>query len=423
LEVFVKRFFQVTIIVVLSIMLLSTTFAGGVLVGHFAQYSSLSALVNNTDLRNISISTPEGASQSTPTDLETLFKPFWEAWQLVHTDYVDQPVDDTQLMRGAIRGMLESLGDQHTSYMDPEEYNHANESLSGAYEGIGAYVDTGGDFLTVISPINGSPAEKAGLRAGDMFTKINGEDMSGIDPELVRQKVLGPAGTVVVLTVVREGVAEPFDVSITRGSITIASVELEMLDNQVAHVMLNTFGESTASELRDVLKQAKDQGAVGIVLDLRNNGGGYLLTAVDVASEFIGSGPIVYEKYGDARENDVYNAVKGGTALDIPLVVLVNEGSASASEIVAGALQDTQRAKLVGVTTYGKGSVQIWTPLSDDQGAVRITVAKWLTPNERTIHQVGLTPDAVVEMTEEDHNNGVDPQLDSAVQVLLDAIQ
>lgn len=418
-----KRFFQVTIIVVLSLMLLGTTFAGGVLVGHFAQYSSLSALVNNTDLRNLTISTPEAAARTTPSDLETLFKPFWEAWQLVHTDYVDQPVDDTQLMRGAIRGMLDSLGDQHTSYMDPEEYLEANESLSGAYEGIGAYVDTSAEYLTVISPIKDSPAEKAGLRAGDMFIKINGEDMTGVDPELARQQVLGPAGTVVVLNVQREGEPVPFDVSITRGSITIASVELEMLDNGVAHVMLNTFGESTASELRDILKEAKTQGAKGIILDLRNNGGGYLLTAVDVASEFIGSGPIVYEKYGDERELDVYNALKGGTALDIPMVVLVNEGSASASEIVAGALQDTQRAKLVGVTTYGKGSVQIWTPLSDDQGAVRITIAKWLTPNERTIHQVGLTPDVIVEMTEADYESGSDPQLDAAVEALLDIIQ
>lgn len=418
-----KRFIQITVIVVLSGMLLLTTFAGGVLVGHFAQYGTLTALINNTDLRNLTLSTPESATEATPTELETLFKPFWEAWQLVHTDYVDQPVDDTQLMRGAIRGMLESLGDQHTSYMDPEEYNHANESLSGAYEGIGAYVDTGGDFLTIISPIKDSPAENAGLRAGDMVIKINGEDMTGVDPEIVRQQVLGPAGTVVVLTIQRENVVEPFDVSITRGTITIASVELEMLDDNIAHVMLNTFGESTASELRGILEEAKTQGATGIILDLRNNGGGYLLTAVDVASEFIGSGPIVYEKYGDGRENDVYTAVKGGTALDIPMVVLVNEGSASASEIVAGALQDTQRAKLVGVTTYGKGSVQIWTPLSDNQGAVRITIAKWLTPSERTIHEVGLAPDVLVEMTEEDFENGLDPQLDVAIREILDLIQ
>lgn len=418
-----KRFLQVSVIVILSGMLLLTTFAGGVLVGHFAQYSSLSALVNNTDLRNITLSTPEGSDAATPGDLGTLFKPFWESWELVHTDYVDQPVDDVQLMRGAIRGMLESLGDQHTSYMDPEEFKHANSSLSGAYEGIGAYVDTSGDYLTVISPIKDSPAEKAGLRAGDQVIKIDGEDMTGINPEIVRQSVLGPAGSTVVLTILREGATETFDVSIVRGTITIASVELEMLDNNIAHIALNTFGDSTASELRDLIKEAKDQGAEGIILDLRNNGGGYLLTAVDVASEFIGEGPIVYEKYGDGRDNDVYKAVKGGSALDIPMVVLVNEGTASASEIVAGALQDYERAQLIGVTTYGKGSVQIWTPLSDDQGAVRITIAKWLTPHERTIHQVGLTPDVVVELTEEDIQAGNDVQLEQAVEVLLEELK
>lgn len=410
-----KRFLQISAIVILSGTLLLTTFAGGVIVGHFAQYSSLSALINNSDLRNFNLNIPEGSTKATPTDLEQLFKPFWEAWELVHTDFVDQPVDDITLMRGAISGMLESLGDEHTSYMDPEEFAHANESLSGAYEGIGAYVDTSGDYLTIISPIKDSPAEAAGLRVGDMVIKIDGNDMTGINPEIVRQKVLGPAGSEVILTILREGATETFDVKIIRGKITIASVELEIVEDGIAHVMVNTFGETTASELREIIAEAKAQGAEGIILDLRNNAGGYLLTAVDVASEFIGDGPIVYEKYGDGRENDVYLAVKGGTALNIPLVVLVNEGTASASEIVAGALQDYERAKLIGVTTYGKGSVQIWTPLSDNQGAVRITIAKWLTPNQRTIHQEGLTPDLMVELTEEDHSAQRDPQLDAAV--------
>lgn len=414
-----KRFLQITAFILLSGTLLLTTFAGGVVVGHFAQYSSLSALINNTDLRNLTIDIPAGSTEATPQDLNQLFKPFWEAWELVHKDYVDQPVDDTALMRGAIKGMLEALGDEHTSYMDPEEYAQANESLSGAYEGIGAYVDTSGDFLTIISPIKDSPAESAGLRPGDMIIKIDGNDMTGINPEIVRQKVLGPAGSEVLLTILREGETDTFDVKIVRGKITIASVELEMLDDGLAHVMLNTFGETTAAELREVIADAKSQGAKGIILDLRNNSGGYLLTAVDVASEFIGDGPIVYEKYGDGRENDVYSAVQGGTALDIPMVVLVNEGTASASEIVAGALQDYGRAKLIGVTTYGKGSVQIWTPLSDDQGAVRITIAKWLTPEERTIHQQGLEPDVVVELTEEDHAAQKDPQLDAAINELL----
>jgi carboxyl-terminal processing protease len=183
----------------------------------------------------------------------------------------------------------------------------------------------------------------------------------------------------------------------------------------VGYIKLNTFGDTTTEELKTQLGELKENGAKGYILDLRNNGGGYLMTAVEVSSQFIGTGKIVIEKYGDARQNDEYSAMPGGLAIDVPLIVLVNEGSASASEIVAGALQDYGRGRLVGVTTYGKGSVQIWTPLSDNQGAVRITVAKWLTPNGRTIHEVGLTPDVIVEMTEEDYAKGLDPQLDAAI--------
>ena len=318
-------------------------------------------------------------------------------------------------MRGAIRGMLASLGDAHTSYMDPVTFKEENSSLSGNYEGIGAYVDTTGDFLTIISPIPSSPADKAGLRAGDQVIKIDGTDMKGVEPELARQKVLGPAGSVVVLTIQRKDVEQPFDVSITRDKITIASVESKMLDNKLGYIKLNTFGETTTKEMIDQLKKLKTGGARGYILDLRNNGGGYLQTAVEVASQFIPKGTIVIEKYGDERKNDVYEAIPGGIATDVPVVVLINGGSASASEIVAGALQDYKKGALVGETSYGKGSVQIWTPLSNDQGAVRITIAKWLTPLNRTIHKIGLTPDVAIAMTEDDYKNNLDPQLDAAV--------
>jgi carboxyl-terminal processing protease len=315
--------------------------------------------------------------------------------------------------------MLEALGDQHTSYMDPQNYKDANSSLSGEYEGIGAYVDTTGDYLKIISPIPSSPAEKAGLKSGDEILAIDGKDMKGINPEVVRLSVLGPAGTTVTLTIQRKDVEKPFDVTLTRAKITIASVEGKMLKDNLAYVKLNTFGDSTTRELRATLKDLLAKNPKGLILDLRNNGGGYLETSVEVASEFIGEGPILYEKYGDGREMREYAAISGGQATAIPMVVLVNEGTASASEIVSGALQDDKRAKLVGVTTYGKGSVQEWIPLSDDQGAVRITIAKWLTPLKRTIHKIGLTPDVVVEMTQEDINGGRDPQLDTAIETLL----
>ena len=360
---------------------------------------------------------PEDAG--TPEDLAELFVPFWQSWQLVHDQFVEQPLDDETLMRGAIDGMLESLDDPHTSYMDPEQYEMLNSHLQGEeeYEGIGAWVDTSSDYLTIISPIPNSPAEEAGLRTGDKIIAIDGEDMTGIDGEVVRKQVLGPAGTSLRLTILREG-SEPFDVNITRASINVPSVDGKMLDDDIAYVRIFVFSDKATEELRDNLKELNKNKPVGLILDLRGNGGGFLETSVDVASEFLEDGVIVFEEYGDG-DRRTFEAKRGGVATDIPMVVLINEGSASASEIVAGAIQDHDRGLLIGATSFGKGSVQIPTTLDNEQGAVRITVARWLTPNERTIHAIGLTPDIVVEFTEEDFNAGVDPQLEKAIETLL----
>jgi len=419
----VKKLIQFTLIAFLSILLLVGAFSGGFIAGHFTQFAGLDNLpfLAGSPLQR-PLATPAGASAATPDKLEAIFAPFWETWDLVHRQFVDQPVDDVKLMRGAISGMLAALGDQHTSYMDPSQFKDANSSLSGEYEGIGAYVDTTGDFLKVISPISQSPAEKAGLKSGDLIIAIDGEKMDGINPELARQKVLGPAGTIVTLTIVREDVEQPLEIKITRAKITISSVESKMLDGNIAYVKLNTFGETTTQELKAQLKELLAQNPKGLILDLRNNGGGYLQTAVEVASQFVPNGVVVFEKYGDGK-SDQYDVISGGLATKIPMIVLVNEGTASASEIVAGAIQDYGRGKLVGVTSYGKGSVQIWTPLSDEQGAVRITVAKWFTPKDRTIDKQGLTPEVVVEMTAEDYTANRDPQLDAAVKALLDSLK
>ena len=400
--------------ILVSLVLLAGAFSGGFLVGHF-----LPATIGLSDIVPPAVSSPSPDQQSsTPSELQTLFQPFWETWQLVHENYVDQPVDDVALMRGAINGMLASLGDPHTSYMNPDEFKQANESLSGEYEGIGAYVDTTTEFLTVISPISGSPAEAAGLRSGDAIIAIDGEDMTGIDPEIARQQVLGPAGSVVTLTIKR-GSEAPFDVKITRSKITIKSAEGKMLENDIAYAQVTTFGDKTTPELQATLETLMAQNPKGLILDLRNNGGGYLQTAVEVSSQFLPKDKIVlYEQYGSGQK-DKYTSLGGGLAADIPMVVLINEGTASASEIVAGALQDYGRATLVGVVSYGKGSVQTWTPLSNDQGAVRVTIAKWLTPDGRAIHKIGLTPEVYVTMTEEDYNNKLDPQLDAAIQTLM----
>ena len=406
---------KIVITVFLSLILLIGAFSGGFITRHYLPSTGMFP-----GFSDVAAPSEEQAS-TTPDELDTLFVPFWEAWNIVHHQYVDQPLDDVALMRGAIRGMMDAIGDKQTFYMDPIVYESATSELSGEYEGIGAYVDTDGDYLTIISPIEGSPAQAAGLRSGDQIIAIDGVDMTGVDPEQARQKVIGPAGTTVTLTVAREAESEPLEFVITRAKITIDSVTGRMLENNIAYIDINTFGDNTTRELGAVLDELLAQNPQGIIIDLRNNGGGYLHTSVEVASEFIDEGVILYEQYGDGKR-DVYNALGKGRATDLPLVVLVNDGSASASEILAGALEDYERATLVGVLTYGKGSVQQWVPLSNDQGAARVTVAKWLTPKERAIDGVGLTPEFIVELTEEDIANERDPQLDKAVEVLLGLI-
>ena len=315
--------------------------------------------------------------------------------------------------------MLDSLGDQHTSYMPPTLYEEQNASLEGQeYEGIGAWVDITGDYLMIISPMPGSPAESAGLQPNDLVIAVDGKDMTGKDGDTVLSHILGPAGTTVVLTIQRGETPEIFDVSIKRAKIVVPSINSEMLDQNIAYVRLYNFGENTTEELHQTLKELLDENPDGLIFDLRNNGGGYLTTAIEVSSEFIKSNQIVmYEEFGDGSRT-TYKAKRGGLATDIPLIVLVNEGTASASEITAGAIQDYKRGLLVGTTTFGKGSVQNWISLSNKQGGIRVTTARWLTPSERQIHKVGLEPDVIVDITEEDALEGIDPQLEKAIELI-----
>ncbi len=349
---------------------------------------------------------------------EELFEPFWQAWDLVHEQYVDQPVDEVTLMRGAIKGMLEALGDPYSSYLDPVQFEESNSHLEGEeYEGIGAWVDVSGDYLTIISPMPASPAEEAGLKPGDQVVAVDGEDMTGIDGLAVRDRVVGPRGTQVTLTIRREGVEEPFDVTVTRANIIVPSVESKMLENDIAYVRLLVFGDDTTRDLREALKELLKENPKGLILDLRYNGGGYRDTAIEVSSEFLKDGVVMYQQFGDGTR-DTYESNGKGQATDIPMIVLINEGSASASEIVAGAIQDRERGQLLGTQSFGKGTVQVYTPLINEQGAVRITVARWLTPSGGTVAGVGLTPDVIVEITDEDVEQDRDPQLDKAIEIL-----
>jgi carboxyl-terminal processing protease len=419
-----SKILRISLIGLFILFLLLNAFLGGMVVGLSSDQFMTQNIPDSLGfLKTLLPPVPGVETAPNGTDegqeLDALFKPFWESWQIVNEQYVTQPLEKEKLMQGAIRGMLQSLDDPYTSYMDPFQYQQNTASLEGDYEGIGAWVDITGEYLAIISPMPGSPAEKAGLKAGDIVVAIDGEDMTGIPGDLVLRRILGPAGSEVVLSVQREDSSEPLEFKIIRENIVIPSLEAKMLDNNIGYIRLYTFGEDTGKDLSKELSTLMKSNPNGLVLDLRNNSGGYLTTAVDVVSEFIDAGKIVlYQEYGDGSRQ-TWETNRGGKALDIPLVVLVNEGTASASEITAGAIQDYERGTLVGTTTFGKGLVQNWIPLRNDNGAVSITTAHWLTPDERQIHKLGLTPDVVVEITDEDIEAEKDPQLEKAIDLLL----
>lgn len=364
-----------------------------------------------------------GEKAGTPEEARDDFLAFWELWRAIPYIPAETQGEITYegLMQTSLRGMVAGLGDPHTGYLDPFEVRQADLSLAGEYEGIGAWVDPTSEYLTIVAPMENSPAEEAGLLAGDRVVAIDGQDMTGLDGNVVISYILGPAGTDVTLTVERDrdGSVDVLDVTVTRAHIVVASVSGDMLDDNIAYIQLHTFGADTARELRDKLEELLAGDPRGLILDLRNNGGGFLDTAVAVTSEFLTEGVTLHERFGDGSEQ-TYDVRSGGVATDIPLVILVNGGTASASEIVAGAVQDYGRGLLIGVTTFGKGSVQIGQDLSNNQGALRITIARWLTPERRLIHGIGLEPDIVVELSEEDLNTDLDPQLDAAIQWMLD---
>lgn len=402
----------------LAIILTTSTFFSGLAIGYVVGDFSSNGLISRqfeTVISDLPVDISPEYSSEAPEESEDLFAPFWQAWDIVHREYVEQPLDDEVLMQGAIRGAIEAIGDEQTSYMDPDTYFQANIELEGSYEGIGAWVDTGGEFLTIVSPMPGSPAEDVGLEPGDIVIAVDGEDVTGMDPSLVVRRVLGPAGTKVNLTIQRG--EEVLDFAIERRSIQVPSVQYDLLEDQIGYIQLFSFASDTARDLREAIRELQDEGATSLILDLRGNGGGFLSSAIDVSSEFIEEGLILTERFGDGSET-TYKASGRGTATELPIVVLINAGSASASEIVAGAIQDYGRGLLVGETSFGKGSVQNWVPLENNQGAVRVTVARWLTPNGNLIDEIGLAPDYEIALSEEDFTEGLDPQLEAAIELL-----
>lgn len=357
-----------------------------------------------------------GAATTTPDEAEEAFAPFWEAWNLVHTRYYDLPVDDNLLTEGAIDGMLSVLGDDHTRYLSPSDEEAARQSMSGEFQGIGAEVEGRDGFITVVSPIEGSPAEAAGLQPGDRLLRADGVDLTGMDVSEAAALVRGPAGTAVLLLVARG--EEQFELEIVRDVVALKSVRSEILDDNIAYLRLNRFGDNSGEELSDALAALMAANPQGLILDLRRNPGGALDTAVVIADEFLPEGTILIERFGNDNER-LYESTDKGQAEEIPLVVLIDEGSASASEVLAGAIRDEKRGTLIGQTTFGKGTVQTWASLSNG-GGVRLTIARWLTPNETWVHKQGIAPDYFIPLPE--FNPDVeyeDTQLQAAIDFLL----
>ena len=346
----------------------------------------------------------------------------WDALDIINSKFVDRPLDQQKLMYGAVAGMVAATGDPYTAFLDPEQARAFNEQLQGSFEGIGAEVGTKDGQIVVVAPLDDTPAQRAGLLAGDIIIGINDESTIGMSVDQAVSKIRGKAGTDVKLTVLHPGTQEPQEITITRAQIEIKSVTFETktiagTDQKIAVIKINQFGDDTKGLLNQMVDSVATGNYAGLVLDLRNNPGGYLETAVTTISHWIDAGqPAVVEKGYSAAEKD-YKTVGIPRLKGVKTVVLVNGGSASASEIVAGALQDYKAATLVGTKTFGKGSVQ---ELQDLKGnaEIKVTVAKWYTPNGRGIHEVGLEPDVIVEITAEDTKAEKDPQMDKALELL-----
>jgi carboxyl-terminal processing protease len=345
------------------------------------------------------------------------FDVFWEAMDLLYRDFYGELPATEDATYGAIQGVLSKLEDPNTSFMTPDEANYFRSSLEGSFEGIGARVewDVQFDTVRVVEPFENQPAWKAGVKRDDLIIAVDGESVIGTDLVSAIENIRGPKGSKVILTLVRAG-EEPFDVEVTRDRIEIPTIATDTLDGDIAYIQLNTFNENAGELVRQAVTDALEQNPQGIIFDLRGNPGGLLTQAVEVANVFLDDADVLIERFANGDE-EIYKTDRPAIARDIPLVVLVNEGSASASEIVAGAIQDNDRGEVVGAKTYGKGSVQLPQTLSDGS-IMRVTIARWFTPDDRTIDGTGLDPDVLVEVTEEQREAGEDPQLDRAVELL-----
>lgn len=367
----------------------------------------------------------KGAPQKAIEDLSSVgdtskYKYLFTLRDLIYSKY-DGDIDDQKLLEGAMKGMASAVQDPYTVYMTQEEFDTFMESSQGSFYGIGAQLGVRDNKVTIIAPIEGSPAEEAGLKAGDVILKVDDYEVVDLNTEAVVARVRGEEGQPVTLTIQRDG-GEPFEVKIVRAEIKNESVKGEMLDDSTAYVQITTFSDEEVSQkFTDEINALKAQGMKKLILDLRGNPGGYLDQCVEIASHFIKEGEIVTYTI-DKYDQNVVSKSKGGDLLGTPLVVLVDGGSASASEVVTGALRDHQAATIIGTNTFGKGIVQQLISLPDNEGGLKVTTSKYYTPDGENIHGTGIAPEITVEIPQEilqaEYSREIDPQFQKALEVI-----
>lgn len=345
------------------------------------------------------------------------FSLFWDVWDTLKRDYVDkEKINEKEMFYGALKGMVAAIGDPYTIFMNPKISQEFEDDLSGTFEGIGAEIGIRNDILTIIAPLEDMPAQKAGLKSGDKIYAIDGESTAGINIDEAVMKIRGEKGTKVVLTIFRDNMDDVEEIEIERGIIVVKSIKTNLRDDNIFVVKITNFNGDTMDLFNKAIMDILAKDPSGIILDLRNNPGGYLDTAIEIASEWIEDGTIVIEQFSEEKKNE-YLARGRARLKDYPTVVLVNQGSASASEIVSGALRDHKKATIIGKKTFGKGSVQSLQEFKDGS-SIKITVAKWLTPNGDCINEKGIQPDEEVNLTLENLQNDSDPQMEKAIEIL-----
>lgn len=402
---FIKKYFLFYILV----LALGTSFFIGYTAGKKQAQPPLSAEQKGGFILNTPEEHPEYISRDVDFDL------FQDVWQRMKKNYVDKNIPDTKLFYGALSGIVASVGDPYTVFLDPDTAKKFEESLSGSFDGIGAEIGMKKEQIVIMAPLPDTPAERAGLRPGDIILQIDKKSTTGMLIDQAVTKIRGKRGTPVLLTIYREGEKKERDVTIVRDTIQIKSVTWSM-KGSVAYIRVSHFNEDTESGFASSIRAALVKKPKGIILDLRNNPGGFLDTAIQMAGYWVDGETVVIEKY-DEQKKDEYKGRVQALLKDMPTVVLVNQGSASASEIVSGALQDYGKAKLVGKKTFGKGSVQDLQRLKDGS-ALKVTVAKWLTPKGRMINELGINPDIEIDIKDEDIAAKKDPQLEKALEIL-----